>query len=132
MHWILLPLIATVSLAPPAAAPMGSEPLPAAYRPCDGTVPVFNPEGCPAPGLVLAPREEKRDAPCRDRIRQVRAASGQPRLESLPASPERPYLIAAVDRRIDGCSMMQIHGSASDVRPLPSAPEGRVLLHPAH
>jgi len=122
MYPILLPLIVTASLA--QGDNPAREPLPAAYQPCDGTVPVFNPEGCSMPGLVLDPAETKREASCRDRIRQVRAASGQPRLESLPASLKRPYMIAAVDKRIDGCSAMQMHGNARDVRPLPSAPEG--------
>lgn len=129
MHWIMLPMVAVASLgAPGGTAP---EPLPPSYQPCVGTVPVFNPEGCPLPRLVLDPAETKREAPCRDRIRQVRAASGQPRLESVPASPERPHMIAAVDRRIDGCAVMQMHGNAADVRPLPSAPAGTGLLHPA-
>ena len=130
MYSILLPLVATVSLAP--TADTASEPLPPAYQPCAGTVPVFNPEGCPPPALVVEPVEPPGEAPCRDRIRQVRAASGQPRLEKLPVSSEHPPIIAAVDRRIGDCPVMQMHRDAGDVRPLPSRPQhGARLLHKA-
>ena len=131
MHWMLLPLAATASLAAPddIAPPT---PLPPAYVPCEGTVPVFHPEGCPAPELIASRLERRDEAPCRDRIELVRQASGYPRLENLPASPERPYMIAAVDKRVDGCAVMQMHGDASDIRPLPLAPEHDAMLHKAN
>lgn len=130
MHRIMLPLVAAASLAAPGEAP--PEPLPPAYQPCRGTVPVFNPEGCPVPGIALDRDESMDEAPCRDRIRQIRAAGGQPRLESLPASPERPYMIAAVDKRIDGCAVMQMHGDVNDLRPLPPASRAPELMHRAN
>lgn len=131
MHWILLPLAATASLAAPddAAAPA---PLPPAYVPCEGTVPVFNPDGCPEPGLVVTRPETADDGACRDTIRLVRDAAGQPPLETLPTSPEDPYMIAAVDKRVGHCAMMQMHGNAADLRPLPARRDGGALLHRAN
>ena len=64
-----------------------------------------------------APRSEWR-APCRDTIHQVREARGLPR--EAPAAP--PQMIAAVDHRIDGCSVMVMYGNTSDVRPVPTTP----------
>ena len=122
MYSILLPLIAAMSVAPQTGTP--SDPLPTAYRPCEGSVPVFNPQGCPAADLAIDEREPRGEAPCADRIRQVRAASGQPRLEHVPAAPGRAYMIAAVDKRINGCAVMQMYGDAADVRPLPATSEG--------
>jgi hypothetical protein len=64
-------------------------------------------------------------AVCRDRIEQVRAASGLPRLDRGNASPdEQPLLIAAVDKRIGGCAVMVLRNNTSDIRPIPAAPEG--------
>jgi hypothetical protein len=60
---------------------------------------------------------------CRDRIEQVRAASGLPTLDRGNAAPDQALLIAAVDTRIDGCSVMVMRNNLSDVRPLPS-PDG--------
>lgn len=57
-------------------------------------------------------------ASCRDTIHQVREARGLPR--EAPAAP--PQLIAAVDHRIDGCSVMVMYGNTSDVRPVPTEP----------
>lgn len=63
-------------------------------------------------------------ASCRDRIHQVRDERGLPRLERDTASPGEPLLIAAVDHRIDGCSVMVVYSDTSDVRPVPTMPEG--------
>ena len=60
-----------------------------------------------------------RDRECTDRIEQVREQSGQPKLDRNPASAERPLMIAAVDKRIDGCAVMQMKGDVNDIRPLP-------------
>lgn len=65
---------------------------------------------------------------CRDTIHQVRDARGLPRLEDAPP----PQLIAAVDQRIGGCSVMVMRGNTSDIRPLPTAPgEPRLQRIPA-
>jgi hypothetical protein len=75
-----------------------------------------------------APSEQQ----CRDRITHAREAAGKPPLlEREPASPEKPYRIYAVDRRVDGCAVMVMHGDVSDIRPLPARPEGPILLMPA-
>ena len=68
---------------------------------------------------------------CRDRIEQVREENGQPALRRETADPERPLLIAAVDHRIDGCSVMVMRHDTSDVRPVPEAPDGPVQMIPA-
>jgi hypothetical protein len=71
----------------------------------------------PAPSLTSAERV------CRDRIEQVRAASGLPTLDRGNAAPGQALLIAAVDKRIDGCSVIVMRNNLSDVRPLPR-PDG--------
>lgn len=74
--------------------------------------------------------EQAVGANCRDRIEQVRGAAGQPTLDKTPAAPGQGYLMAAVDKRIDGCAVMQMHSDVNDLRPLP-APTGPARLQPA-
>jgi hypothetical protein len=68
---------------------------------------------------------------CQDRIRTVREERGLPTLDRRTASPDQPYLIAAVDHRIEGCSVMVMRHDTSDVRPLPANPERAAALIPA-
>lgn len=88
------------------------------------------------PGYTVPPRSWKSvdealaSQNCRDRIQQVRDASGQPSLDRTPAAPNEGYLINAVDMRVDGCAVMQMKGNVSDLRPLP-APTGPARLQPA-
>lgn len=130
---LLIVAVASISAAPPAdpaSAPVSVAPpaLPAEY-PCDGTAPVFNPEGCPAGALsVAAPSPVP--ANCGDRIERVREELGQPKLQRETESPDKPLLIAAVDKRIDGCAVMQMHRDVNDLRPLPEPSEGPVRLMP--
>lgn len=56
---------------------------------------------------------------CRDRITEVREAAGEPRLDRSPAVPSNGYMIAAVDKRVEGCAVMQMHRRIDDLRPLP-------------
>jgi hypothetical protein len=71
------------------------------------------------------------DAQCRDRITLARKAAGKPPLlEREPASPDKPYLIYAVDRRQDGCAVMVMKGDPADIRSLPARPEGVVRMVP--
>ena len=65
-------------------------------------------------------------AVCRDRIHEVRRELGQPALER-DASPLDPLLIAAVDKRIDGCSVLVMRNDTSDIRPLPAPQEHRMM-----
>lgn len=67
---------------------------------------------------------------CGDKIHVVREELGQPRLDREPASAEKPLLIAAVAKRIDGCAVMQMKGNVNDLRPLPAPADGP-LLRPA-
>lgn len=69
---------------------------------------------------------------CRDTIRHVREENGQPALRKETADPDQPLLIAAVDHRIDGCSVMVMRNDVSDVRPLPKIPKSGPLIIPAH
>lgn len=64
---------------------------------------------------------------CRDRIRQAREELGQPELQREPADADKPLLIWAVDRRLDGCGVMVMKGDAADIRPVPDPPEGPLL-----
>jgi hypothetical protein len=84
----------------------------------------------PSPDFTAPERAEPREN-CRDRIVLVREERGLPKLERDTASPDEPLMIAAVDKRIDGCAVMVMHGNTSDVRPLPEFQEGQGQLMPA-
>ena len=72
------------------------------------------------------------DKECRDRITQARESAGKPPLlDRAPASPDNPHHIYAVDRRQDGCSVMVMKGDPADIRPLPEAADGPIVLTPA-
>ena len=68
---------------------------------------------------------------CRDRIELVREERGLPKLERDSASPDEALLIAAVDKRVDGCSVMVMRHDTSDIRPLPEFEDGPSQLMPA-
>ena len=68
---------------------------------------------------------------CRDRIELVREERGLPKLERDSASPDEALLIAAVDKRVDGCAVMVMRHDTSDIRPLPEFKEGPAQLRPA-
>lgn len=91
-------------------------------------------DSIPLPGPNPAIRELDLSAltaeRCRDRITVAREAAGKPPLlDRGPASPDRPYHIYAVDKRIDGCAVMVMHGDPTDIRPIPDRSEavGRVI-----
>ena len=65
-------------------------------------------------------------AVCRDRIQEVRREIGKPALD-LGASPQDPLFIAAVDKRIGGCSVIVMRNDTSDIRPLPEPREHRLM-----
>ena len=107
MRMILLPVIAGVAVS---ATPAPVVPAPA-------------PD---APALSAnAPND------CPDRIETVRETLDQPKLDRRLATAERPYLIAAVDKRIDGCAVMQMKGDINDLRPVPAPSPGPARLQPA-
>ncbi len=81
-------------------------------------------------GLPQAPSDGAL-ATCADRIETVRDTLGQPRLDRTPESIEEPLLIAAVDKRIDGCAVMQMKGDVNDLRPIPQPAPGSPFLQPA-
>ncbi|MEO6386976.1 MAG: hypothetical protein ABIT16_08920 [Croceibacterium sp.] len=78
----------------------------------------------PKPTVIQSPHP----ANCRDRVEEVRDSQGLPRLDRDAALPGEGYLIAAVDKRIDGCSVMVMLHDTSDIRPLPEAPSGPVQI----
>ena len=113
--------------------------LPLCFVALTGAVPA--PEAPPAkstmmPGYTVPPQrwtsvDEALGNPiCRDRVQQVRNASGQPALDKMPAAPGDGYLINAVDMRVDGCAVMQMKGDVNDLRPLPVT-DGPARLQPA-
>lgn len=75
----------------------------------------------PVPGTLSARADQK--VVCNDRIELVRQERGLPKLQRDTASPEEPLLIAAVDHRIGGCSVLVMRNDTADVRPIP-APQG--------
>ena len=127
MRFFVLPALALAGVAiaaePDSERAASDETQSAAEAtPCDGSVPVFNPEGCPEKPIDM---DE-----CEQTITQVRETNGQPSLRREGAAPEDAEMIAAVDHRIDGCSVMVMHNDTSDVRPVPE-PDDRVELIPA-
>jgi hypothetical protein len=83
--------------------------------------------GAPAPQVDARPSMSELQAPpgpgeavCRDRIEEIRDERGLPKLDRKAASPDEALLIAAVDQRIGGCSVMVMRNDTSDIRPLPT------------
>lgn len=71
-------------------------------------------------------------ARCKEQISRARADAGQPEIESEPADPEDPLLIAAVDQKIAGCSVLVMKHDTSDIRPIPEPAKGPVSIEPAN
>jgi hypothetical protein len=93
-----------------------------------GAPPPVPPE--PVPGTLSAATDS--EVVCSDRIHEVRQERGLPKLQRDTASLDEPLLIAAVDHRIGGCSVLVLRNNTADVRPIP-APDGepRVQRIPA-
>jgi len=64
---------------------------------------------------------------CNARIQQAREARGFPKLQRDEVSPDKPLMILAVDKRIDGCSVMVMAYNANDIRPVPAEGKLRVI-----
>jgi len=115
---IVLPLLA-VTLATGAAAQQ------AAAQTLD-RAPLFQVQGAKRGASMLdhAPLlQTNDDRVCRDRIHEVREERGLPNLQRDTAKPDEPLLIAAVDQRIGGCSVLVMRSDTSDIRPLPTQQE---------
>ena len=80
-------------------------------------------------GQILNLREPQ-SARFNEVIRDGRETGGLPVWQRGPATGEDGYMIAAVDKRVDGCAVMQMHGDVNDLRPLPE-PRDEFLLRPA-
>ena len=65
-------------------------------------------------------------AVCRDRIQEVRRELGKPELPR-DVRPQDSLFIAAVDKRIGGCSVLVMRNDTSDIRPLPAPQEPRMM-----
>ena len=63
---------------------------------------------------------------CRERIQEVRRELGKPELQR-DTTRQDPLLIAAVDKRIGGCSVLVMRNDTSDIRPLPQQGEARMM-----
>lgn len=68
---------------------------------------------------------------CEQVIAQVRDTGGQPTLDRTPATAEQPLLIAAVDKRIHGCPVLQMRADANDLRPVPRLADSPPRVQPA-
>ena len=86
------------------------------------------------PPPALRDRGEMTDpsatAVCRDRIDRAREERGLPKLRRDKAAPNEPLLIAAVDRRVGGCSVLVMRNNLSDIRPLPEFQDAPAQLIP--
>ena len=67
---------------------------------------------------------------CRQKIQHIREQTGKPKLEREPASPDKPVLMYAVDRKIDDCSVIVPVSDPSDFKQAPEP--GPPQLLPAH
>lgn len=67
---------------------------------------------------------------CQDRVHQAESDDSGVTLNRGTASADQPPLIAAVDYRLNGCSMMMMHNNTADLRPIP-APSEEAELTPA-
>ncbi len=105
---IVLPLIALVASTGAVPAPEPALPI----------LPTPMLEGPPGPG----------EAVCRDIIHEAREERGLPKLAEKEASADEPLFIAAVDKRLDGCSMLVMRNDTSDIRPLPAMPAAPARL----
>lgn len=74
--------------------------------------------------------QPSRELECRERIRQARAAAGEPPIEPRTASPEKPILHYAVDRKVDGCGVLVAVGDPAGMIP-PPKPGPPILYRPA-
>lgn len=79
-----------------------------------------------APRVTINPTNGK--AVCRETIQEVREERGLPWVDRGTAvEPDEPLLIAAVDKTIDGCSVLVMRDNTSDIRPLPEPREHRLM-----
>lgn len=109
---VALPLLALL-LATGAAPPQAPAPAPEGGRP-------------DLPPVKIDPTTGK--AVCRETIQEVREERGLPWVDRGTApDPDQPLLIAAVDRTIDGCSVLVMRDDTSDVRPVPGPQEHRLM-----
>lgn len=89
------------------------------------------PKGAAQPAPLAATPAPPSPEQCRDRITQAREAAGKPPLiDRGNAAPEKPPLIYALDKRVEGCSAMVMLGDPSDIRPLPARPDGPARIVP--
>jgi hypothetical protein len=131
VHFILIPLLAASTIAA-ADVGHGGQADPAAPQ-SEASTEFVPPEVdlSPAERVVLG-LETKAAPDCGDTVTQAREHDGKPPLlEREPASPDKPHLIYAVDKRLDGCAVMVMKGDLTDMRPIPKAAEGPLLVIPA-
>ena len=100
----------------------------AALLACTAASPPSEPSIAPPEIDGLQVPAEPGEAVCRDRIHTVREERGLPTIRRKTADPDVPLLIAAVDHRIDGCSVMVMRHDTRDVRPIPKPDERAPLL----
>ena len=110
MRRVVLPIIA-LFIATGADVPQTVEVRPA-------------PDAAPLMGPVLGAQGST--SVCRDRNLYVRREVGKPALER-DATVQDPLFIAAVDKRIGGCSVLVMRNDTSDFRPLPEPGEHRLM-----
>jgi hypothetical protein len=85
-----------------------------------------------APSPSVAPDAPSPNKNCQGRIETVREERGLPMLKRDNAPADEPLIIAAVDKRIDGCEVLVLKGNINDVRPLPEFHDGPARIRPLH
>ena len=122
---IVIPFVALLFLGAAAAAE-----IPSATTQAPALAPNSTVEAGPLVRFDRGVPASDESRSCRDRIQTAREERGLPILERKTASPEEPLFIAAVDKRIDCCSVLVMRNNTSDIRPLPTV-EGDGKLTPA-
>ena len=68
---------------------------------------------------------------CGDAVSDVREDRGLPRLDRRTASPEEPLFYAAVDHRVDGCTVLVMKDPEDGIRPVPETDPSKAEFIPA-
>ncbi len=68
---------------------------------------------------LFPPDQVSASAECRDRLHKAGVANETPPSSTLEIEEPEALMLWAVDKRIDGCSVMVVKDNPDDVRPIP-------------
>ncbi len=129
MRFLVLPILAFPLMANEAPPAVSSLDNPAYSDPAREWATIGDAQGQSAATREQASlMDQIRSQRCRDIISKAREDAGlAPLLKREPASPDKPLMVYAVDRREQDCSVMVMKGNPDDIRPLPAPTDGPLL-----